>query len=380
MPRESSEMRAGALAIVCADGLDGQGGIERFTGYLTEQFAADAPDLQWFIQRTRFRRGFSGHFTTPLALAQFARRCATGEVAMVHINVAPRGSTFRKMAFSAVARVFSVPVLVHLHGSGYDRFFEKCPSPGQALIRRFFNRAERVAVLGEHWRRFASADLGVPAEKLFTVENGVPEPASVALPNNGEAHLVFAGQLGSRKGVDVLLDSLAMLDADTPNWRATLAGGGDAGPFQRQAEAAGIAHKVTLPGWLGEEDVGRLMSSADIFVLPSRAENQPIAILEAMARGLPVVSTTVGAIPEQVEDGVSGLLAPPGEYRPLAIALARLISRPSERVTMGEAGRLRYLRRYSIQRCADAFRSVYAEMLFQSPPARTRFTGLGVGL
>ena len=360
-------MRAGALAIVCADGIDGQGGIERFTGYLTQQFSADAPDLRWFIQQTRFRRGFLGHFTTPFALAQFARRCAAGEVAIAHINVAPRGSTFRKMAFAAVARASGVPVLLHLHGSGYDRFFEKCPSPGPSLIRRFFDRADRVAVLGDHWRSFASADLGVPEQKLLTVENGVPEPPSVALPNNSEAHLVFAGQLGSRKGVDVLLDSLAMLNPDTPNWRATLAGGGDPSPFQRQAQAAGIAHKVVFPGWLGEADVGRLMSSADIFVLPSRAENQPIAILEAMARGLPVVSTTVGAIPEQVEHGVSGLLAPPGDYRPLAIALARLIARPAERVMMGEAGRLRYLRRYSIQRCAETFRSVYADMLFQSP-------------
>lgn len=341
-------MRAGALAIVCADGIDGYGGIERFTQYLTRQFAADAPDLRWFIQKTRF----GGHLTTPLALAQFGWRCATGKVALAHINVAPRGSTFRKMLFSALARVFGVPVLLHLHGSGYDAFFAACPRAGQSLIRRFFLRADKVAVLGAHWRRFVCEQLGVPDEKVLTVHNGVPEPPSLAQPENAIAHIVFAGQLSERKGVDVLLESLKALD--TPDWRTTLAGGGDIEPFRREA-----GDKVTFAGWLSEEDVGALMASADIFVLPSRAENQPIAILEAMARGLPVVSTDVGAIPEQVVEGVTGLLVPPEDPRALTQALSRLIAHPSERQAMGAAGRQLYLRRYSIEACAAAFLSAY---------------------
>lgn len=355
-------MRAAALAIVAADGLDGKGGIERFTQYLTQQYAADAPDLHWFIQKTRFGTGAMRHLSVPLALAQFGWRCASGQVALAHINVAPHGSTFRKMLFNAVARAFGVKTLIHLHGSAYDDFYESCPPAAQRLIRRFFSSADRVAVLGEHWSRVARDLLGVRPERLLVVQNGVPEPPSLAQPDHPEAHLVFAGELGERKGVDVLLRSLEALEADTHNWRATLAGGGDIDRFQRQAAEVGLSEKVSFAGWLSEAQMGALMASADIFVLPSREEAQPIAILEAIARGLPVVSTPVGAIPEQVEDGVSGLLAPPGEVAPLAAALRRLVRNPEQRKSMGAAGRALFLRRYSIRRCAASFLAVYADM------------------
>ena len=368
--RAGFALQAEGLAIVCADGVDGQGGVERFTEYLTRQFACDAPQLRWFIQKTRFRRDTLGHLTTPLALAQFAWRCGTGQVALAHINVAPRGSTFRKMLFFAVARLFGVRTLLHLHGSGYDEFFARCPPFARRLIRRFFQRAERVAVLGAHWRRFAADSLELEPARLLVVQNGVPEPAIQARPCNETAHLVFAGQIGERKGADVLLKALGELDATTSNWRATLAGGDDIAAYERQAQAAGIAGKVTFAGWLPEEEIGALLASADAFVLPSRAENQPISILEAMARGLPVVSTRIGAIPEQVEDGVTGLLVAPGEPAALAEALARLIADPAKRQEMGAAGRAHYQRRFSIEACAGAFLETYADMLSPTVEAR----------
>lgn len=355
-------MRAAALAIVAADGIDGKGGIERFTQYLTQQYAADAPDLRWFIQKARFGTGAMRHLTVPLALAQFGWRCATGQVAVAHINVAPKGSTFRKMLFHAVARLFGVKTLIHLHGSAYDDFYGSCTAVAQQFIRRFFTTADRVAVLGQHWAQVAQDLLGVRPERLLVVQNGVPEPPALAQPNHAEAHLVFAGELGERKGVDVLVNALQLLNTDTANWRATLAGGGDIERFRRQADDAGILDKLTFPGWLSEAEMGALMASADIFTLPSREEAQPIAILEAIARGLPVVSTPVGSIPEQVKDGVSGLLVPPAEPAALAAALRRLVRDPEDRKTMGAAARALFLSRYSIQECARSFLSVYAEM------------------
>jgi len=368
-------MRAAALAIVAADGVDGQGGIERFVQYLSQQYTADAPELRWFIQKTRFGHGVRRHMTVPLALAQFAWRCASGQVAIAHINVAPQGSTFRKMLFSAVAKAFGVKTMIHLHGSAYDTFYESCPPPVRRLIRRFFASADRVAVLGDHWSKVAREQLGVAPERLLIVQNGVPEPAVMAEPDHEKAHLVFAGELGERKGVDVLLDALKLLNTNAGDWRATLAGGGDIDRFRRQAEEAGVAEKVRFTGWLAEAEMGALMSSADIFVLPSREEAQPIAILEAIARGLPVVSTPVGSIPEQVHNGVSGLLTTPGDARSLAAALERLVRDAAERRAMGQAGRALFLRRYSIRQCAAAFRDVYAEMLAPGAGRRAALKG-----
>jgi glycosyltransferase involved in cell wall biosynthesis len=97
-------------------------------------------------------------------------------------------------------------------------------------------------------------------------------------------------------------------------------------------------------------------------VLPSRAENQPVAILEAMARGVPVIATAIGAIPEQVVDGETGLLVPPGDAGRLQAALERLLNAPDQRAAMGAAARWRYEEHFSIAQCANAFGRLYRSL------------------
>ena len=97
-------------------------------------------------------------------------------------------------------------------------------------------------------------------------------------------------------------------------------------------------------------------------MLASRAENQPLAILEAMARSLPVVATNVGAIPEQVIDGETGLLVEPGDAVALAAALATLLRSPELRARYGEAGLKRFAALYSISSCAERFAALYRSL------------------
>jgi glycosyltransferase involved in cell wall biosynthesis len=94
-------------------------------------------------------------------------------------------------------------------------------------------------------------------------------------------------------------------------------------------------------------------------VQPSRVENQPLAILEAFARGVPVIASSVGAIPEQVIDGETGLLVPPNDAEALRAAIERLLRSPDERKSMGAAARERYQQHFSISRCARALEIVY---------------------
>lgn len=105
-----------------------------------------------------------------------------------------------------------------------------------------------------------------------------------------------------------------------------------------------------------------MLNRADIFVLPSRAENQPVSILEAMARGVPVVATRVGAIPEQIDDGASGLLVDPGNAEQLAAALEQLIISPEKREAFGAAGQARFTRDFSVAACAQRFAAMYRSL------------------
>lgn len=359
-----SERKGGKVAILVADGLEGKGGIERIMLYLTRELAVRHRDIETFIQRTRFGDSQAlRHATVPLALAQFAARCASGSVDLVHVNVAPRGSTWRKMLFARVARAAGVPVLLHLHGSGYDEYYASRSPAQQRRIGAFFRSADGVVVLGEHWERFMRDTLAVDAAKITVVENGVPAPESLARPDTQPPTIVFMGAVGERKGVDVLIEALGRVAANGDAFRARIGGNGDLDHYRALANAAGIGEAVEFIGWVGEEAVDREMRGGDIFVLPSRAENQPVAIIEAMARGLPVVSTAIGAIPETVQHGVCGLIVPPGNSAALAAAIQSLATDPALRQRMGAAGHARWQAKYSIAAVADRMAGRYRELL-----------------
>jgi glycosyltransferase involved in cell wall biosynthesis len=288
----------------------------------------------------------------------FVGQCATARDPIVHINVAPRGSTWRKYLFWLAARACRAKTVIHLHGSGYDQFYRRQPDVLRRLIRSFFRGADRIVVLGEYWRGFVARELAVPHERICIVYNGVPEPTPSAEPKCDPPLIVTMGLVGERKGTDVLIEALSRLPASL-GWRAVIGGNGEVEKYRGIAEAAGLGDRIEFLGWVDEDAVDHWLNRASIFVLPSRAENQPVAILEAMARGVPVVSTSVGAIPEQVIHGQTGLLVPTGEAEPLRKAIEHLLASPEMLVSMGDAGSHRYQQCFSIVACANALTHAY---------------------
>jgi glycosyltransferase involved in cell wall biosynthesis len=141
-----------------------------------------------------------------------------------------------------------------------------------------------------------------------------------------------------------------------------IGGNGEIEKYRSLADAAGLGRRIDFLGWVDEADVDQWLNRASLFVLPSRAENQPVAILEAMARGLPVIATSIGAIPEQVLDGETGLLVPPGDSESLRAAIQTLLTSPDERTSMGVAARQRYEECFSIGRCARSLQMIYRSL------------------
>lgn len=350
------------VALVAPQGLDGKGGIARMMVYLMRAFEAGGQVTPILVPTRYVQVPILNHLTSIPALAWFFAQCLLRRFDVVHLNVAPDGSTWRKMAFRAVARLFGLPVVLHLHGSAYDEYFRKCGPRQQRVIRAFFANADAVLVLGQFWRRFVVEELGVADARAVIAPNGVPSPAVKADPTHAVPLIVTAGELGLRKGTDVLIEALAGLPARL-DWRAELAGNGEVETYRRRAEQKGIADRVTFHGWLWEDEVTAMMARADIFTLPSREENQPVAILEALARGVPVVSTTIGAIPEQVDDGRTGLLVPPGDPAALRDAFAALLADPARRAQMGSSGVAAFEARFSIARCAEIIADTYQRVL-----------------
>jgi glycosyltransferase involved in cell wall biosynthesis len=137
------------------------------------------------------------------------------------------------------------------------------------------------------------------------------------------------------------------------------------GPERAQLEALagqlGLADRVHLAGH--QQDVRPWLAALDVLVLSSDWEGMPNALLEAMAAGLPIVATAVGGVPEVVVDGATGLLVPPGDPSALAEAITRLLRDPDLRRTMGQAGRARVERRFSINETVRLTEELYATLL-----------------
>jgi glycosyltransferase involved in cell wall biosynthesis len=160
------------------------------------------------------------------------------------------------------------------------------------------------------------------------------------------------------KGVIHLLEALAMLAGEFSGLRLEIAGDGSLrSRLEQENKRLGIANRVSFLGW--RDDLSAVMTGWDIFAMPSLDEGLPIAGLEAMAAGLPVVASAVGGLRELVVDGETGWLVPAAEAPELARRLRELIRDKQIREAMGRAGRQRVLREFSVARMVDQTVAVY---------------------
>ena len=304
--------------------------------------------------------------TRTVALAARAARDFTALLArerrmVVHVHVSAGAGFWREAAFMGAAHAAGCPILLHLHGAGFD-----------ARIRWFVERAALVAVPCEAMRTWVnsvarSADVVV-----------VPPPVAVTLPEPGtKPNLVlFLGRLEPAKGIYDLLDALAGVRATLPDVRLACAGDGDRIGVARYAEKLGIAEAVKFTGWVGPCGKRALLEHAAVFALPSYEEALPVSLLEAMSAGVPVVATPVGGIPEVVVDRVSGLLVAAGDTVSLERALTRVLVEPALAARVGaaarETARLRFAPERSLAILEEMYESLGVDGLEHAPRAEVR--------
>ncbi len=250
------------------------------------------------------------------------------------------GSFVREGGLAALARVLGFRVAVQLHGSDFAVFSTMAPR----LIHAVLLLGHRIYVLTEETEAIVRAILGpTAAGRIVKIDNGVAVPAGVAAK---EPIVLFAGEVGPRKGVDVLLKAWSAVRGRHPGWRLVVAGP----PRDWDPPPAADRDAVTVLGPVSRAEVLRWQARAAIAALPSRQEALPMFLLEAMAHGCAVVTTPVGQVAELVEG--CGVLVPVGDADALADALHRLLGDPEEVARLADAGRARVRGRYSAERVA----------------------------
>ena len=242
---------------------------------------------------------------------------------LVYVHMSYRGSFVRARALQRIALRFHVPFVMHLHGSEFEDWYRSLRPEKQGQVREFLGNCRSVVVLGEHYRdSIQSICPGAPVE---IVHNAVELPDRTTDLNNTGNRILFLGVLIRRKGVEDLLRAFAI--AKLKKWRLVLAGSGpEEESLKKLAQELGIADRTDFPGWIDGERKRELLEFSQILALPSYNEGLPIAILEAMSFGLPVISTTVGDIPACIRNGENGILVSPGDTDALARALSVLTS------------------------------------------------------
>ena len=210
-----------------------------------------------------------------------------------------------------------------------------------ASERDALRQVRQVIVTSPSTARVLIDDYDVPPEYCVVVLPGT-DPAPLATGSNrAELVLLCAASLTPRKGHAVLLRALAQLKDRA--WRLQCAGSSALDPvtaagLQALAEKLGLTDRIAWLGELESADLNAAYQQADIFVLPSFHEGYGMVLAEALARGLPIVSTTAGAIPDTVP-AAAGLLVPPGDETALAEALARVIDEPDWRERLAAGAR-----------------------------------------
>ncbi|KQP38296.1 hypothetical protein ASF49_04605 [Methylobacterium sp. Leaf104] len=327
------------VVIVTPLGRGGRGGIDRLMDEL--RVSLRLPRFAEAEVTFLTSRGQGSQAAAPLhiarLLAALLRRRLTGRVDVVHINLSQTGSTYRKLVIGAFCRLLRLPYVLHLHGSRYRQFWDGAPKPVSRAIARMFAGSARILVLGSVWRDYVGGKVPEACERILVLPNASRDPGRRERVAGRPLHILFAGRLGERKGIVELVAALGLLK-DRP-WRATLAGDGDVEKTRQAVAALGLTDRVSIPGWISGEAFEALLGEADILTLPSYDENLPLSVIEAFARETPVVCTPVGAVPDIVEDGKTGLLVQPGDAAGLATALGRLLDAPDLRQSLATHAR-----------------------------------------
>ncbi|MCL6613777.1 MAG: glycosyltransferase family 4 protein [Firmicutes bacterium] len=288
------------------------------------------------------------------ALSQI-KEMARSRRALIHVHAAPELLVISKIANPGLPHLLTIH---GFHGSGMDFSYRFAAWAGNLFA------AEVVCVSSDEERRLTAS--GLRRHKLNLIYNGIPDLPAEPRPNGGRASdgspiIGCVARLERPKGLEYLLRAAGRLSAEGRNFRVVIVGGGSDEARLRAIAAEYPGLRIDFAGMV--DDPAPYYAEFAVFVLPSLTDPLPIAAIEAMRAGLPVVATRVGGLQEMVVDGETGFLVPPAEPGALAEAIEKLLDDPPLRRRMGEAGRRRYLTLFNLKAMADSTAKIYARLL-----------------
>jgi glycosyltransferase involved in cell wall biosynthesis len=303
----------------------------------------------------------------PRQLRQFGRFIAWGLRAptLIHYCMSTsQGGLPRDAAYLTVLRLLGKTTIAHVHGA----YLPVAAEMGfRSKLLRIVGRvsSERVAISPSAARTLAG--LGISSRCILNPLRFAPEePATATHDGQPPFRLLFAGAYGRRKGCPELIEALGRVRKLGIDARLTIVGNedqlGDDALVRTRVRSRHLEDSVEFAGVKESAQMPGAYAVGDVFCLPSRHEGLPMAMLEAMAFGLPVIATPVGGVPDLVVHGETGLLVAPGDVEELTEAIATLASDAGLRCRLGSSGRDRVLELASSPIIAAQWRDLYTTL------------------
>lgn len=285
---------------------------------------------------------------------------------VVHVHSSYRFAFYRAAPYILFASlIWRRPVILHVHGSAFDEFVATESRLVAGLQSLVFDACARIVVLSPYWQEVLS--MRADEDKLVLLPNAVDPSEYDPQFDADPPRIVFISTLIERKGVPTFVEAIEQLDQSRelfdgtgPDaYRVDIAG---AGPLADRVELLSDDHDdVTYLGYVSEANKRELLSEGSIYVLPTHAENLPIAMLEGMAGGNAVVSTPVGGIPDVIGPD-NGVLVEPGDPDALADALASLLATPGEVERMGRRNHDLIVEKYTWEAASAQLHQLYEDL------------------
>lgn len=291
------------------------------------------------------------------ALPRLVRLVREGDYDIVHVHLFP-ASCFAALASGWVRK----PKWIFTEHNVWNRRRQYLPL--KLLDTVVYSRFVKIVAVSDAVARALIEWLPHLRPRLVTIPNGVPVSAVVDIRSRRdrgeELRLLFAGSLTHKKGIDLLIEAISQLQHR--NLQLVIAGEGSQRSMLEELVVSGqLGRQVSFVG--PRDDLPDFMEWADCLIVPSRWEGLPMVILEAMSVGLPVIATSVGGIPEVIEDGVNGWLVEPGNVCSLAERLQAVLEQPEALRAVGALARQRIIGEYSIQVMAERHKALYHSLV-----------------
>ena len=336
-----------------------RGGISNaLVGY---QQALDLADIKWISIPSHNPETFLGKLWPWLiALMRFVGvRARMGSRCIVYCHAGAWPSLLREGLLGWWARILGFRVVIHLHAQQVDRYLSH--RGGRLFMRFCLGSTHGVIVLSNWWKQRIQDALGSRLVTVIPNPFVLPEPNGNPQAQDGDQPLTVLAmtRLVEGKGVEYLISAIGELG---PGWRLVIAGDGRFKPtLCEQVRSLGLAHQVEFVGWVSGEEKENCFARADIFCLPSYHDSYGMGFVEAMGRGLPVVTSDHPPLMAIVPDGVVGYCVNGRLPHQIADGLSRLTER-SHRNELGRRGRAWVEQEFSIGKVATALTRVFTDL------------------